>query len=203
VRDRRAIWARAGRLVRENGLRQLWFRLLGELGYRRQLVTELLLEGVPAPAAHAPGIDARFLGGGDLDDYAALHGNTSEARARLARGGRCFGVWVDGRLASTVWLATGTAHIDYLARDFPLVEESVYIYEMYTSPEQRGRGLSEVASAAIYPILAEEGVRRMVGVLEPENTGANRTNKRAGYRVVGRIGYLKLGPWRRDFGSLD
>ena len=45
-------------------------------------------------------------------------------------------------------------------------------------------------------------MHRVVGVLEPENTGANRTNKRAGYRVVGRIGYVKLGPWRRDFGSL-
>jgi ATP-dependent Clp protease ATP-binding subunit ClpA len=49
---------------------------------------------------------------------------------------------------------------------------------------------------------AAEGARRIVGVLEPENRAGIGANEMAGYRIVGRIGYVKLGPWRRDFGTL-
>jgi GNAT superfamily N-acetyltransferase len=202
VGGRRTTWSRAGEVLRKDGLRQLWFRTLGELGYRRQLVTELLLPAEAVDTPRPPDVEARFLGDADPDAYATLHGASREARERFARGERCFGIWLDGRLISSRWLATGTARLGYLGRDVALAPGDVYIYETYTEPGYRGRGISGIAGAVVPAALAAEGERRMVGVLEPENTLGIRANEKAGYRIVGRIGYVKLGPWRRDFGNL-
>ena len=198
--EQRSIWIRGTELLRRGGARQLWFRILGELGYRRQLVTELLL---PTEAvAPTPGLDGRFLDAGDLAEYGALRGSAEEARSRLAQGHRCFGVWYEGRLVSTRWLAAGTIRLGYLRREVDLPPGQLYIYEIYTEPGHRGRGISGAAGALVPPILTAEGVRRIVGVLEPENRAGIRANEKAGFRIVGRIGYVKLGPWRRDFGHL-
>ena len=196
------MWSRAAEVLRQNGPRQLWFRALGELGYRRQLVTELVLPAAGADVREPPEAEARFLGDADLDAYATLHGAFDEARERFARGDRCFGIWLDGTLVSTRWLATGTARLGYLGREVPLAPGDVYIYETYTEPGHRGRGISAIAGAIVPATLAAEGARRMVGVLEPENTRGIRANEKAGYRIVGKIGYVRMGPWRRDFGRL-
>lgn len=42
----------------------------------------------------------------------------------------------------------------------------------------------------------------MVGVLEPENRTGLRANVKGGYRIVGKIGYVKLGRFRWEFGHL-
>jgi GNAT superfamily N-acetyltransferase len=189
--------------LRDAGPRNLWFRTLGELGYRRQLVTELRL---PAPAVDAPQLsdaEMRFLGEADLDAYATLRAASGEATERLARGERCFGIWLDGKLVSTRWLARGAVRLDYIDREEVLAPTDVYYHDVYTAPEYRGRGLSRVAAVVVSELLAAEGARRLVGVLEPENRAAVGANKMAGYRTIGRIGYVKLGPWRRDFGRLD
>ena len=196
------MWSRAGEVLRQDGLRQLWFRALGELGYRRQLVTELLLPAQVVDAPQPPEAEARFLGDADLDAYATLHRDSREARERFARGERCFGIWLDRRLVSTRWLATGTARLGYLGREVALAPGDVHIYETYTEPGHRGRGISGIAGAIVPAALAAEGARRLVGVLEPENRTGIRANEKVGYRIVGKIGYLRLGPWRRDFGRL-
>jgi ribosomal protein S18 acetylase RimI-like enzyme len=196
------MWSRAGELLRENGVRQLWFRALGELGYRRQLVTELLLPADPVDGPQPPDTEARFLGDADLDAYAALRGASGRASERLARGDRCFGIWLAGRLVSTRWVARGTVRLAYVDRDAVLGPTDVYFYDVYTAPQHRRRGISRFAAGILPELLASEGARRIVGVLEPENRAAIAANEMAGYRVVGRIGYAKLGPWRRDFGEL-
>ena len=202
TRKPRSALTRARQLLRDAGPRNLWFRTLGELGYRRQLVTELRL---PAPAVDAPQLsdaEMRFLGEADLDAYATLRGASGEASERFARGERCFGIWLDGKLVSTRWLARGRVWLDYIDRVATLAPSDVYYHDVYTLPDYRGRGLSRWSAVFIPELLAAEGARRIVGLLEPENRAGMGANKMAGYRVVGKIGYVKLGPWRRDFGRL-
>ena len=41
-----------------------------------------------------------------------------DIEARLARGDRCYAVWVEGRIVHAAWLATGRARVDYLDVSF-------------------------------------------------------------------------------------
>ena len=75
----------------------------------------------------------------------------------------------------------------------------MFVSEGYTVPALRGRGVFGAASTRLAHALADEGCGRMlVGVLS-ENHAGKRACEKAGYRHVGSIGYVGLGPWRRAF----
>jgi hypothetical protein len=146
----------------------------------------------------------RFLDSADAEAYRALRADDgAELTRRLADGDRCFGAWLDGRLVSVRWFSSGSAWIEYLDLRVPLRPDELYMYDLYTAPDLRGRSVSRASAAGWQEVLAAEGVRRLVGSVLPENRPVLRATEKAGWRVVGRIGYVRLGPWRREFGGLD
>lgn len=198
-----SVAARARVILREQGPRSLWFKVLGETVYRRLLVTELRLPLEPHAQRLPPaGMKLRVLRDDELGAYAELRGGDDVARASLARGERCFGAWLDGRLVATQFVAAGSAYVRPLDRTIALRDGDAYGHSAYAATAERRRGLGTQATVAVAAALEREGFTRIVGVLDPENVPGIRMSERAGYRVVGKIGYLKLGPWRRDFGRL-
>jgi hypothetical protein len=198
----RAAASRALELLREQGVRAVWFGALAELGYRRLLVTEVRLPGADLRPSELP-LTVRFLEPGDAAGYRALRaGGADELERRLATGDRCFGAWLDGRLVSVRWFSSGTAWIEYLDRRVPLRPGELYLYDLYTAPDVRGRSVSRASAAGWQDAFAAEGVRRLVGTVLPENRPVLRATEKAGWRVVGKLGYVRIGPWRRDFGGL-
>ena len=178
-------------------------KALGETVYRRLDVVELRL---PATVDVEPelGLELRFLRKDDQPAYANLHARGSaELRERLEQGHRCFGAWLDDRLVATRWFATGRAPIEYLGREVPLQAGELYLYELYTAPEARGQSLTRAAGAGAVAALSSEGASRLVGVVLPENRSVRRAYEKGGWSIVGRIGFVRLGRRRRDFGSLS
>ncbi len=135
-----------------------------------------------------------------LAEYEALR---PEQRAsieqRLAEGERCFGAWLDGELVSARWIAVGEPRVDYLGMLLPLGPNEVYMYDSYTAPLRRGRGIASAGLAVLYPILATEGRSRVVCACLPENRSGLRSIAKAGFRPAGKMGYVGLGPWRHTF----
>ena len=184
---------------REEGLRALWFRVLGETVYRRLRLVELR----PQEAARVESelvLAFGFVQPAHAEDYARLQpGATAEGvRERLERE-RCYGAWHNGRLVSTRWIATGTANVEYLGRVLALAPGEAWISETFTDPGYRGHAVSGAAGAALARALADEGIRVQLGGVFPENQLGLRAFEKAGYRPVGTIGYVRVGPWRRDF----
>ena len=186
--------ARTRALYRDQGLRGVWFGALARVGvYRRLVLVELSLRP-PPPVVEIPlELDYGFLASPRDDDD----------RTRLERGDRCFAAWQDGRIVSSRWIANGRAHVAYLDRWIDVADDDVYLSETWTAQPLRGRGVSGAAGTRLAAVLAAEGKRRIVAAVLPENTGGRRAYEKAGYLPVGRIGFVKLGPWRRDFSSRD
>lgn len=180
-------------------MRALVARALGETVYRRLMLVERelgdgLLGEVP------PELEVGFLDASSLDEYEELRpGRGTEAAARLATGHRCFGTRVDGRLVAVRWLATGSPHVGYLDLRLPLSDDEIYHYDSFTHPEQRRRGLSLSTQAALFALLRDEGFRHVLRAVLPENRAAVGDAAKAGYRPLGRMGYVRLGRWRRTF----
>ncbi len=189
-------------MARESGLRVALVKSLGETVYRRLDVVELLLPvdvGEPDPR-----FELRFLTPADEPDYAALHrGAGDDLAERLASGHRCFGGWLDGRLVATRWFATGVASIEYLGRSEPLADGELYLYELFTAPDIRGRGVTRAAGTGAVAALSAEGAHRLVGAVLPENASVRSAYLKGGWRTVGRIGFVRVGPFRRGFGRLS
>jgi L-amino acid N-acyltransferase YncA len=203
TRRSRAVGAsgRALRLLRQGALRPLVFGVLGETVYRRLTVFERDLRS-PHPRGR-PTVAAvfAFLDPDRSDEYERLRpGHGELARRRFAAGHRCLATWVDGELAAARWVATNRAHVEYLGLELGLEPGEAFSYDSFTAERFRRRGLSRAAQDWLADVLQEEGFRRLVRTVLPENEGGRRDALAAGFEPRGRIGYLRLGPWRRELG---
>ena len=195
--------ARAAEVSRTEGVRSLVARAAGETVYRRLVLVERDL-GEPLDADVPVELAYGYLDGSGLDAYEALRpGEGPRAEQRLADGHRCFAAWSGGRLVAVRWLATGAPRIEYLDLPLRLADGEIYHYDTFTDPSVRRRGISVASQARLFETLRHEGFRRSIRALLPENRAALRDAARAGYRKRGRIGYVKLGPWRRPFRTVN
>lgn len=190
---------RAVQVVREEGPRSLLLKALGETVYRRLDLWERNLRAELSPSDDA-GLAFDWLGHDRLDAYEALRpGHRARAAARLEAGHRCFATSLAGRLVAVRWLATGDPMVEYLGFRLPLAPGEVYHYDTYTDPALRRRGISAATQRRLFTVLRGEGYERAVRAVLPENTAAVRDAESAGFEAGGRMGFVQLGPWRREF----
>ena len=190
---------RAAEVLRTEGARALWFKVLGETVFRRLILVELRPNEAPAVSSGLE-LELRFLEPGDAEAYARLRpGAALDGVRRRLEQDRCFGAWHAGELVSTRWVVRGRAEIEYLGRTLDLPPHTVWIADTYTGEPWRGQDVSPAAGAALAHALAAEGVERQLGGVHPENKLGIRAYEQAGYRRVGTIGYVRLGRWRRDY----
>jgi len=163
-----------------------WARL-----YRRLELVELGLDPPPALRDTPLALEYGFLTETDDED----------ARARLDRGDRCFVAREAGTIVSSRWIAGGRAFVEYLGTWLDLEPGEVFLSETFTHPSRRGHGVSGAAGTRLAAALADEGCRRILAGVLRENHAGTRAYEKAGYRRIGCIGYVGLGPLRRNLRS--
>jgi L-amino acid N-acyltransferase YncA len=89
--------------------------------------------------------------------------------------------------------------VDYLRREIQLAPDEVYSYETFTTPPFRGMHIASMALAFKMRYFRALGYCRLIGVVVTPNRRALEIFQKIGYRSCGTMGYVRLGPWRRDF----
>lgn len=194
------IWDRAREVLRDEGLKSLWFKVLGETIYRRVLLLERILEDVDTKEDETTG-RISLLRVVDLPRYVTFRpgSDLGELRQRLDRGESCFVMEIGEEIAHACWIANTRTRIEYLDCEVDLPPDTCYAYESYTRPGFRGRGIAGARVRRMEPELIRMGYRRALAVVGPENYRAIYFNTAAGNEIVGALGYYQLGPWRRYF----
>lgn len=193
--------ARAIEIGHDDGPKRLWFKILGETVYRRFLVVEDVLER-PLPTLESiPDIEIRPIRENEIGEYVSLRSdqNAGEIANRLSRGHRCWVTRFQGRIVAAFWGVCERAFIEALDREFSLASDEIYTYDAFTDPNYRGLHLPAAGARVRRPIMVAEGFRRCLALLEPENEATVRQSRRAGYNLIGTVGYFGIGRWRRYF----
>lgn len=192
---------RAAAVLREEGVKSLWFKILGETIYRRAVLMERLLD---EPITEMPSRVPVVIGPlkeAEIQDYLSLRpeADPSDIRCRLKSGQFCFVARYEGRIVHACWATSKRAWIDYLDRELVLAPDEYYGYEGFTAPGFRGHNIALALYSQMIRYFRDAGYRRSLAVLMLENPLAFRPLEKIGYRTIGTMGYVKLGPWRRDF----
>jgi GNAT superfamily N-acetyltransferase len=172
--------------------------------YRRLMLLDRPL-GQPIPDLPLPpGVSVRMLGVDDIPAYLAFRPGQDpvEIRRRILEGQWGFVAWQDGEIMTVSWTSPGHAPIEYLAWDLPLAPDEAYSYDLYTSPAFRGRRLASAIRIPALRYAREQGCRRLLAALLPENVAGWKTPSAIGFRHIGWIGYVGFGPLRRRFCTL-
>lgn len=107
--------------------------------------------------------------------------------ARLERGERCFATFAGDRTVSFRWVGTGVVDASFLRVSLRLGDRDAWVFDSWTEPALRGRGVATQASRALGAALASEGARRTVAIVMDGNRAGKRAVSRAGYRPLGTI----------------
>ncbi len=188
---------RAAQVWRSEGPVSFWFKLASELGYRRMLILERSLEEpIPAPSAKLP-LSIVLLQDQGWETYVALRPETEPALldARRRRGEFCFVASLDNRAVASAWVAIGRGWTSYLDATVELAPDEGYLFDAYTLPSLRGQGIAAQLCLHQLHWLRERGLRRAIRATLPENGPALRAHAKSGFRPVGVMGRVKLGPW--------
>lgn len=193
---------RAYRVWKDQGPWGFWFRFLETLGYRRVQLWERNLSAMPPnrPVNHAASeLMVTRLQAGEHDAW--LHWRrdvtTEDFHQRIADGDRCWVARHLDQLIACAWVST--RHGRYLCDRFPLRAREAYLYDMFTDPAWRGRGVAGLLIERMAAQLKSEGFQSLMLAIYPENTAARRAYEKAGFRPRMLRMRFRLGKWYRDW----
>lgn len=102
-------------------------------------------------------------------------------RRRLTEGTDCYLVLEDERILHASWTTTRRAWTSELRAYLSPPPGDAYIYESYTRPETRGRGIYPFALGNICAELGGRGIRSVWVGVEPDNVPSTRAITKAGF----------------------
>ena len=172
-------------------------RVLARAGVRRAVLYERHLDHPVSPRLSAT-LEHTWLDRSGIAQLArATERGPGELLARVDRGERCFGSLRDGRLVAARWATHGAVEADYLRIGLRLPDGDAWIFDSWTDPRERGRGVAREASAALGAALAAEGTTRFVVIVMNGNRAGHAAVLRSGYRRLGTITTIRTSPRRR------
>lgn len=188
-------------VARRHGPAFLWFKVWGELVYRRLGLFELRHgDSLPDVEAKVPVVQSEWTSPADADGAGSVPTVApDEFLRRLQAGHRCFVAHRDGELVSSSWIARGSMPSSYLRTDIALSPDEACSYETYTAPVARGLAIGPALRAQAARALLDDGCRRLLATISLENPSGIRLVEKLGYRRIGTIGYLGRGWLRWDF----
>jgi GNAT superfamily N-acetyltransferase len=171
------------------------------LRYRRVLLLERWLDDPIAPITPRVPVIFSALAPTHIDEYLRFRRKALRTRIeeRIARGDECFVARHDGRIVCVSWAARGEHFMRPLHYRYAIGSSEVYLYDGFTVPTFRGRAIAPALGVHVLERLAGAGVTRVTIAVEPGNVANLRARAKTGFRVCGRIDFLRLGRhvWHR------
>lgn len=181
------------RKVAATGPRGVVASALAAAGVRRLLLLELRPDEFPPTPAN--GHSVVEIGAEEAAGFAP-EWRGGEAQARMASGSRCLAITDGESLLAAWWHGGAVTELDYLGTPLRTGPGAVYIYDMITAPDVRGGGVAALSTGLNRDRLREQGVKRELGSVLPENSSAFVAFTRGGWRPVAVIASV----WGRDLG---
>jgi hypothetical protein len=117
-------------------------------------------------------------------------------RSRLSESTRCFVVVHEGRFVHATWMTVRAAWTREIRRYLLPPAGDAYVYESFTHPSVRGRGVYPFALRGIAALLSGRGLKRVWVAVEKHNPPSLKAVVKAGFAPAWEISY------RRRLGTL-
>jgi len=149
----------------------LWWKVLGVLGYRRAILWERREIGDGVGVSPPQAVELGLLDADEVEEYLAFHPQATrpELERRLAAGDRCHVARTMGRLIAVRWVSFTEARVPYLELTFRVGGREVFVYDAFSDPAWRGRGVSRALYHAMNARLRSEGYGSVLSVTMRDN----------------------------------
>ena len=139
------------------------------------------------------GYNFEFLGPEDMRIISAIPYRIfteQQLVARLEEGKVCFAAKCDGRIAAFTWCNMHECH--FKGHSFPLKEDEAYMFDTFTMPSFRGKGIAPYLRNRHYQELAESGKQTVYSISERFNIASIKFKRKLNAKIVGRGIYVEI-----------
>lgn len=153
----------------------------------------LLLRDASGDVPARTGLKFRPAEPDDAAIYARDVGTDSESTftARLGDATSCYVVESAGMIVHATWATTEPAWMREVQRYFVPPHGDAYIFESYTRPDARGRGIYPFAITSLASFLGTRGIARMWVGIEGHNEASLRSVTKAGFHEAFRLSFSR------------
>ena len=196
-------------MLQEEGIKSFWFKLLSEIGYYRRLI--LLERSLEAPISEIKPlvtVNIELLKKTELDEYATFRSKNDliqiendpyKIADRLNAGHWSFVARHGGEIISDCWASIHHVRFSRLYYKLRLAQGEVYFYDAFTRPDFRGKSVLPAILEEMIRHFRAAGYLRIICEVVPENKPSLQAFGKVGFKPFGVIGYIKIGPWHRNF----
>lgn len=114
-----------------------------------------------------------------------------EVDRRFANGDLCFIVHDGQRCLGFTWAHTGDCYIRGAAERLTLDPHSVYLYNIFTVEEMRGKGIYDAIQEKFFRYYKEKQVMRVYAMIEKDNLIIKNILLKAGFMIKTHIHYVR------------
>jgi hypothetical protein len=146
-------------------------------------------------------LEVAVLGESEIDEYLEARRDQSreQIRQRFENGHGCFVGRHQGRIVCSVWACADLAHIASLHCELAFAHDVLHVYDPFTERALRGLNLLWQVAEWRNRALEPSGYSRTLWLVPPDNAAAYRRAQRRRARIIGTVGYVAVGRWRRHF----
>jgi len=140
-----------------------------------------------------PDFQLAYIGEERMGELLSLAGRDTPAEGlqmRFMFRNPCLAILKDQRIVAFSWVAFGMFQFESYV--FPLQEDEAYLFDAYTVPEYRGRGLAGVIRRQLHRDLSSQGRPRLYSVTLRNKPSALRFKSKVNGRVVDHGFYIRL-----------
>ncbi len=167
---------------------------------------ERRLDGPVTPGAHPPGLQFAVWDSPTAPAWAGAWWH-QEAGDRLREGQACAVARHEAEVVAYCWLAVTPVPVAEIDRVVVPGPEEVYLYDAFTVPEWRGRGLFTTLLLDLLTYTRAQGRKRALIFVLARNEASRRAIERGGFRLFQTVSRVELfglpflwprGPWPRS-----
>ena len=139
-------------------------------------------------------VEFRWLTQGDIEPFmqARRASNAADVGDFFARGARCLGAFVDGRLAGYMWFLYDYCRFAFFDYDLVMKPGEAFLGPALVDDAHRGRGIYPALLTRAFAALKEQGYRVAMGAVGTGNQPSIRGIVRAGYSPQRSITAVRL-----------
>ncbi len=125
----------------------------------------------------------------DLEDYQMSKSFLNRAQRN---GDICFGILNNGKVAAFSWYSNKPSLLLEGELELKFSDNSLYVYNVYTHPDYRGRRLLAIGISNAFRELSTLGYTNFISVVAFDNFSSLKSMYRMGWKKVGQFVYIRF-----------
>jgi GNAT superfamily N-acetyltransferase len=181
--------------ARGDGRRLFSFENLAAKFHKRGIILERRLDEPIDEVTPRCSVEFGPLGPSDIEEFLRFHPDRRREyiERRFSMGDLCFAARHGGALASTTWACRSQHWVPDLHFMWHVAPGEVYLYDSYTAPQLRKRGLFPALGTHILRYFRSLEVERALTTIAPENTASIHSRAKVGFRQCGDLRCFSIG----------